>query len=179
MKNEFKIGDTVAVVDEDLSGKIVQIDLDQISFRSQDDFIFTYSKNELVLKEKLPAQILFQDENKFRADKIEIKRKTALSKKMLKKAPSLEVDLHIEKIIDHYRQLDNYQILEKQLDFAKHKIEFAQRKNIKKIVFIHGVGAGVLKYELLRVLKNYPVEINEASYAQYGEGATEIYFTND
>ena len=178
MKNEFNIGDIVSVVDGDLSGIIVQIYKDQISFCSQDDFIFTFSKNELVHKEILPDRILFQDESKFRADKIEDKRRMSLSKKMLKKAPFLEVDLHIEKITDAYRQLDNYQILEKQLDFAKHKIEFAQRKNIKKIVFIHGVGAGVLKYELLRVLKNYQVEITEASYAQYGEGATEIYFTN-
>jgi hypothetical protein len=177
MKNIFSIGDLVSVVDEDLSGKIIEIDNDQISFRSADDFVYTYSKIELVHKKNLPDRLLFQDEQKFRVEKTEMNRKSPVSKKMLKKAPSLEVDLHIEKITEKYRQLDNYQILEKQLDFAKHKIEFAQKKNIKKIVFIHGVGAGVLKYELLRILKNYPVEINEASYVQYGEGATEIYFT--
>ncbi|MFD1316059.1 Smr/MutS family protein [Namhaeicola litoreus] len=176
MKNQFNIGDLVSVVDEDLSGKIIEIKEDQISFRCTDDFVYTYSINELVQKKNLPEQLLFQEEHKFRVDKVEVKKKTPVSRKMLKKTPSLEVDLHIEKIIETYRQLDNYQILEKQLDFAKYKIEFALRKNIKRIVFIHGVGTGVLKYELLRVLKNYPVEINEASYAQYGEGATEIFF---
>ena len=48
-------------------------------------------------------------------------------------------------------------------------------KKVQKVVFIHGIGDGVLKNELHYLLKKYPVEIMEASFQKYGQGATEIY----
>lgn len=62
-----------------------------------------------------------------------------------------------------------------QLETAKRKLEFAIKKRISKIVFIHGVGEGVLKSELVRLFKNYPVKFYDASYKKYGLGATEVY----
>jgi len=66
-------------------------------------------------------------------------------------------------------------MLNLQLDTAKRKVEFAIQKRISKIVFIHGVGEGVLKSELLRLLNKYPVKYYDASYKKYGLGATEVY----
>ena len=54
-------------------------------------------------------------------------------------------------------------------------IEFAIKKRIPKIVFIHGVGEGVLKSELHFLFNNYPVKYYDASYQKYGLGATEVY----
>jgi dsDNA-specific endonuclease/ATPase MutS2 len=71
--------------------------------------------------------------------------------------------------------LDNYDMLNLQLDTAKRKIEFALNKRISKIVFIHGVGEGVLKSELQRLLNKYPVKHYDASFKKYGLGATEVY----
>ena len=73
------------------------------------------------------------------------------------------------------RNLDNYDILNLQLDTAKSKIEFAISKRILKIVFIHGVGEGILKSELQSLLNKYPVKHYDASYKKYGLGATEVY----
>ena len=66
-------------------------------------------------------------------------------------------------------------MLNLQLDTAKRKVEFAIQKRISKIVFIHGVGEGVLKSELQSLLNKYPVKHYDASFKNYGLGATEVY----
>ena len=66
-------------------------------------------------------------------------------------------------------------MLNLQLETAKRKIEFVISKRISKIVFIHGVGEGVLKSELNSLLNKYPVRYYDASYKKYGLGATEVY----
>ena len=71
--------------------------------------------------------------------------------------------------------MDNYDMLHLQLDTAKNKIEFAISKKNSKIVFIHGIGEGVLKSELHRLLKKYPIKFYDASHKKYGLGATEVY----
>ena len=76
------------------------------------------------------------------------------------------------------RGLDNFTMLNIQLDTARHKITFAISKKIQRIVFIHGVGEGVLRYELHRLLKEYEGQLKfyDADYQKYGIGATEVYF---
>jgi len=86
-----------------------------------------------------------------------------------------EVDLHINQLTKSTRGMDNYDMLSLQLDTARSKIEYAIQKRISKIVFIHGVGEGVLKSELNSLLNKYPVKYYDASYKKYGLGATEVY----
>ena len=48
-------------------------------------------------------------------------------------------------------------------------------KKIQRIVFIHGVGEGVLKLEMEYVLKRYEdLTYYDADYQKYGFGATEV-----
>ncbi len=91
------------------------------------------------------------------------------------KLPPMEVDLHIHNLTASTRGMDNYDMLTIQMEHAKHKLEFAIRNRIPKVVFIHGVGAGVLKSELDFLFNNYHVDFYEASYKKYGLGATEVY----
>jgi dsDNA-specific endonuclease/ATPase MutS2 len=63
-----------------------------------------------------------------------------------------------------------------QMETAQRQLEFALKKNIRKVVFIHGVGAGVLKEELGFLLRRYPqINYYDADYQKYGLGATEAY----
>ena len=88
----------------------------------------------------------------------------------------MEVDLHIDKLIKSYNRLSNYEMLNIQLDTAKRQLVFAVRKRIQRVVFIHGVGAGVLKSELEYLMRGYDgIKIVEADYKKYGLGAMEIY----
>jgi dsDNA-specific endonuclease/ATPase MutS2 len=64
-----------------------------------------------------------------------------------------------------------------QTETAKRHIEFAISNRIPKIVFIHGVGEGVLKSELDFLLGRYDmISFQDGNYQKYGLGATEVYF---
>jgi len=88
----------------------------------------------------------------------------------------MEVDLHIEKLVKSYRHMSNYDILTLQVDTAERQLLFAISKRIPKIVFIHGVGEGVLKDELYYLFNRYDgIKFYSADYQKYGAGATEVY----
>jgi len=85
------------------------------------------------------------------------------------------VDLHIENIVDDHSKLSNSQILEKQRRLFTQCIEGAIEEKLQKVIFIHGVGNGILKQEIHAVLKEYPnVRCFDASMQKYGCGATEV-----
>ncbi len=60
--------------------------------------------------------------------------------------------------------------------FRKNLEEAILDKNIKKVIFIHGVGNGTLKLELRRILaKEYShYDYQDASFKEYGYGATMV-----
>ena len=86
----------------------------------------------------------------------------------------VEVDLHIHQLMDDTRGLSNADMLKLQLETFRKEMENAITTGVKKIVFIHGVGDGVLKNELRRELQRkyarYPFQ--DASFREYGFGAT-------
>lgn len=87
-----------------------------------------------------------------------------------------EVDLHIEELTDSFRGMSNYDMLQLQLrTFQKH-LDEAINNRYHKIVFIHGVGNGRLKQEILNILAGYIKEVryHDAEYKRYGLGATEV-----
>lgn len=86
-----------------------------------------------------------------------------------------EVDLHIHELVDSYKHLSNAQILSIQMDHMQQKLNKAITNRVKKIIFIHGVGNGVLKSEIIKVLKTYDhIAYYDAKYNRYGFGATEV-----
>ena len=88
----------------------------------------------------------------------------------------LEVDLHIHQLTKSSKGMSNYDMLTLQTDTAKRQLEFAIRNRIPKVVFIHGVGEGVLRQELEYLFRRYDnVKYYDANYQKYGLGATEVY----
>ncbi|MBN1599785.1 MAG: DUF2027 domain-containing protein [Bacteroidales bacterium] len=88
-----------------------------------------------------------------------------------------EVDLHIEEIIDDHKEMSNGEIINIQLGRFETALETALRGKTKKIIFIHGVGNGKLKYEMRKKLdRKYPdLKYQDASFREYGYGATIVY----
>lgn len=88
----------------------------------------------------------------------------------------VEVDLHINELLDNTDGMSNGEILNYQLDKFRETIEQYKNKKGQKIVFIHGKGNGVLRKAVLDELKhkykNYPYQ--DASFREYGFGATMI-----
>ncbi len=174
---QFLLGNKVAVLDDVLKGVIISIDNQLIGIEDSDGMIYQYHQQELVLIEEDQYQLSkFSDiNNVFLNEKLEKTSPKISSFKKEKNEVILEVDLHINQLIKSTRGMDNFDMLTLQLNTAKSKIEFAISKRISKIIFIHGVGEGVLKSELHYLFGRYPVRFYDASFKKYGLGATEVY----
>ena len=178
---KFRVGDKVQVLDDDLTGVVTGTSRNMISIETEDGFILDFHEDEL-LKEPSGSKInsaIFSSTSV--ADIIkekELPKKRAILKKKPKERfqPTIEVDLHINQLVKSSRGMTNHDILTLQLDTAKRQLDFAIKKRIQKIVFIHGVGEGVLKLELEYLFGRYNnVKHYDADYKKYGLGATEVY----
>ena len=174
---QFFIGKKVAVLDDVLKGIIVSIDNQTIGVKDSDRMVYFFSQNELVLIEEDQYELSkFSDiNNSILNEKLKETKSITSNFKKEKNEVILEVDLHINQLTNSTKGMDNFDMLTLQLNTAKRKIEYAISKRISKIVFIHGVGAGVLKSELHYLFGRYPVKFYDASYKRYGLGATEVY----
>ena len=87
-----------------------------------------------------------------------------------------EIDLHIEEILENTSGLTPGEILDAQMARFTTSLEGAVKAKTKRIVFIHGVGNGKLKFEVRKTLDNkYPeLQYQDASFAEYGFGATMV-----
>lgn len=177
---DFEVNDKVEVLDDALEGKVIKIDGDKIYIETSDGFLMDFQASELVKIEGDQSRMIATDNVSFSdiiKEKHPVKRaKTEKVKSKDRSAPPMEVDLHIGKLVNSYRGMNSYDILNLQLDTAKRQIEFAVKKRIPKIVFIHGVGEGVLKAELDFLLSRYDnLKFYDANFQKYGVGATEVY----
>ncbi|WP_188362866.1 Smr/MutS family protein [Flavobacterium orientale] len=173
-------GDKVSVLDEAIEGVVVSVQNNEILIETTDGFLMTYFVNELIkynITNDLNSFISSDKLHKALHEKKEpIKRSFVKEKKSKKDEFVLEIDLHIEKLVPNKKGLSNYDILTIQMDTAKRQLEFAISKRMPKVVFIHGVGEGVLKAELDFLLGRYEnVSFHDANYQKYGLGATEVF----
>ncbi|WP_373056052.1 Smr/MutS family protein [Zunongwangia sp. H14] len=175
---EFKPGDKVELLDDNLEGIVVNVQGEMVEVETPEGFTMDFPASDLV-KIAVPIEDLQEDvdfESVLKEKKIPKKKKSARVKPKERNAPPMEVDLHIEKLTRSTRGLNNHEMLNLQLDTARRQLEFAMSKRIQKVVFIHGVGEGVLKAELDYLFGRYAnVKFYDADFQKYGLGATEVY----
>jgi hypothetical protein len=180
MIQKFEVGDKVAVLDDAISGVVTKVENNVISIKTTDDFVMTYFVIELVKinnSNDLSGFFSTQSLGSVLKDKEEPKKRSFVKEKRSRKDEFvLEVDLHIEKLVPSKRGMSNYDILTLQMDTAKRQLDFAVKNRMPKMVFIHGIGEGVLKAELDFLLGRYDsISFQDANYQKYGLGATEVY----
>ncbi|MFT3793177.1 Smr/MutS family protein [Flavobacterium sp.] len=179
MNETFKKGDKVSVLDEAIDGVVLSVQGNQVSIESNEGFMMTFFVNEII-KINDASNLEFgtgsHHLNKVKQEKeIPKPRSFVKEKKSSKEIPVPEFDLHIEKLVKNFRQMSNYDILTLQTETAKRHIDFAIKNRIPKIVFIHGVGEGILKAELDFLMGRYDnIIFRDANYQKYGLGATEV-----
>lgn len=176
----LQVGDNVEVLDEDLSGVVIFIKNGKVIIQTNDNFELEFEVSDLVKTEnsKLLSTSAFDDEifQKISQDKKPKKKKSVGVKPKERTQPAMEVDLHIHNLLPSTKGMQNHDILTYQLDAAKRQLAYAMQKKIQRIVFVHGVGEGVLKLELEYLFKQYDnLKYYEANYQKYGLGATEVY----
>ncbi|WP_339917504.1 Smr/MutS family protein [Yeosuana marina] len=178
---DFKVGDSVLVIDEDLSGVITEIKGDSITIETKDGFFLDFNSVEL-MKNKTTQNFkrelfTYSTINEVISEKEKpSRRKQPTIKAKERYQPTMEVDLHIHHLVNSTKGMTNHDMLTLQLDTARRQLDFAIKKRIQKVVFIHGVGEGVLKIELDYLFGRYNnVKFYDANYQKYGLGATEVY----
>ena len=175
----MKKGDRVSVLDDAISGVVTAVAGEKVSILTTDGFEMDFEKRELIVidgsisKREMAQMDLYG----ILSEKQEKKPgKTQRTKPKERNLPPMEVDLHINQLVPKTRGMDNYEMLTIQLETAKRQLDFAISKRIQKIVFIHGVGEGVLKTELEYLFNRYEnLKFYDADYQKYGRGATEVY----
>jgi len=173
----FNEGDRVETIDDTLSGIVIKVDEETITIATEDGFQLQYHPAELVSVSDLPhIQVSNAEAARAKTEKEQYKKKPLSVKPKERNAPKMEVDLHIHHLVSSSRNMTNHEMLNIQLETAQRQLDFAIRKRIQKVVFIHGVGEGVLKEELKYLFRRYEnIKYYDADYQKYGLGATEIY----
>lgn len=97
-------------------------------------------------------------------------------KKHLPKDGIIEVDLHIDQLVDTTRGLSNADILNLQVDEFRRVMDANLKSHGQKIVFIHGKGEGVLRQAIMKELNHRYKghQVQDASFREYGFGATQV-----
>lgn len=112
------------------------------------------------------------------ASNIVVDSKNPLQPYMIQKDVA-EVDLHVEKLLKTRLEMKNAEekdYLSRQLDVFETCLNQAIGQRLSRIIFIHGVGEGILKAEMEKKLKNYEnLHFMAASTLKYGRGAIEVF----
>lgn len=92
------------------------------------------------------------------------------------KSDIVEIDLHIEELLDDTHGMSNGEILNYQMDKFREVMEKYKGKREQKVVFIHGKGDGILRKTLINELKYKfsTCRFQDASFQEYGFGATMV-----
>lgn len=88
----------------------------------------------------------------------------------------IEVDLHINNLLDTTAGMDAAAMLKYQLSIFRKVMDTYKKCKKQRIVFIHGKGEGVLRKAVIDQLRLYypNCEYQDASFQQYGFGATMV-----
>lgn len=176
----INVGDIVETIDDAIKGSVVSIEESLITIEAEDGFLFQFEASELIVindKDSINlASLSNHDVSEIKREKETTKRQTSNPTKAKQRhRPTFVVDLHIHQLTDSTKGMTNFDRLNLQLDTARQQLEFAIKKRMPKMVFIHGVGEGVLRQELYTLLRHYNnVKFYDADYKTYGLGATEV-----
>lgn len=175
----MKIGSYVIVLDEDIKGHVVHKKGNVVTIETPDGLFMEFDERELI---KIDSEIskydmVRMDVNKVITDKGDAKKQVQkIETKTKKQLPVMEVDLHIGQLVKHTKYMESHDMLNIQLDTAERQLEYAIAKRIQRVVFIHGVGEGVLRASLEALFRRYDnITYYDADYQKYGRGATEVY----
>jgi hypothetical protein len=170
---------------EQKSPASVEIRLDTVKFYKLNTFVSNPYFDEDALIYSIVKRDIAQQATRIAHTKIEKAMQEKICVDVIPVRPAkplsirngvIEIDLHIDSLIDSTAGMDNCHILDYQMDVFRKTLADYRNKKGTRIVFIHGKGDGVLRKAILdemkRVYKSYGVQ--DASFREYGYGATMV-----
>ena len=183
------VGDEVSFLDEVGGGVILRMVMgDRVVVRTGDGFELEYPV-KMVVKRVRSASYAVSDHhaklvaaNDRMAERIEKDKGKGASTSNGGRAPAkvedpstMEIDLHLEKLVENQEKLTDGEKLSFQLDYFERMLNTAIRLRKRRLVVIHGVGEGVLREEVRKALQYYEgCRFDDADPRRYGYGATTI-----
>ena len=110
-------------------------------------------------------------------EEFELKYANARSTNQKNRGEYMEVDLHFHELVEDMCDLKDRTKLDIQLNHFERMMKIATEQRIRRVVFIHGVGQGVLRHQIRsRLDMYYPnCTVRDANPRKYGYGATEVF----
>ena len=164
---KFKVGDIIVFKHEKQCGTILKIVNGKLLVKNSDGFEEIVSSNDIILYDENTDKVTAYGIDFDIKDNQIKKRKTKKNQRFSK---VLKIDLHIELIIDYYKELENHEIVKIQLKKCENEIRKAMNTRIEKIIIVHGIGVGTLKKEVHQLLDQY----NFRYYTSQDGGSTEV-----
>lgn len=168
----FKTGNYkyVKPVVKDMAIQLPQLQLTQPGLNGRNAF----ARFQLLYKDEEEIIDVEQLKNAF-INKSKPSADFTLNSDLFSYSSTIEVDLHIESLTTDYSKLSNAEILELQVNTFRTTLNNAIVKKLKSVIFIHGIGDGILKKAIQTELKDYKgLRHKQASMGKYGLGAMEV-----
>ena len=190
----FQTGQRVKFLNDVGSATVVRVEGLTVVVEDEDGFERSVSAAELMAApdpevearqygDTIPdvAQLLAQEVGEKRMRELqkdfEVRYQHAQATNMARRDAHMEVDLHIHELVDDQRGLPDRAKLAIQMDHFDRMMDIAKREKLRRIVFIHGVGQGVLRHQIRTTLDQHHPDCSyrEGDPRKYGSGATEVW----
>ena len=191
--NALQVGSKVRFLDEVGNGVVTKIiSAAEVMVEDERGFEYPYDAGRLLVikdakEEKMAYERVVPSVIEIVQQDVSPERNSRLEKDFITKykeanaraneRSDMEVDLHMHAIVDSQAGLDPTTMLDLQLAHFERMLQIVIRQRMKKLVFIHGIGQGVLRHQIWsRVDQYYPdCTCRSADPREYGSGATEVW----
>tara|TARA_Y100001954_G_C15721935_1_gene558702 strand:+ start:321 stop:917 length:597 start_codon:yes stop_codon:yes gene_type:complete len=193
---QIKVGNRVKFLNEVGKGVVTELKGSVVVVEDENGFDNEYQASELLVVggkaeeaemygNKLPelSEILSKEVSQERQEEIQtafdVKYANARATNQKRRGEFMEVDLHFHELVDDNSGLKDRTKIDIQLNHFERMMKIASEQKIRKIIFIHGVGQGVLRHQIRsRLDLYYPnCSVRDANPREYGAGATEVYLS--
>ncbi len=180
----FRVGDTVQLLDEEGEGVILELLTNNRVIVEVHDFPFEYSITQII-KVALDNTVIHSTEiNDFdhllgheslkRNKEVQLHIPIKVFDKVSKMGFP-EIDLHIYELVDKPQHLTRSDMIQIQTFRLEQYIQNCMDSRVNEFVVIHGVGEGVLRLEVRKVLESHGnMKYEDADFREYGAGATHV-----
>ena len=171
MSGKFRIGDKV-ILKKDRTKATVLLEIGDRKVKIEDEYGFEYVINNsdiLPLNQSTDTMISYGKTFEVKDEDIrKEKKKTSFNK--TDSRGRVKIDLHIEQITSYYDHMKNSEIVQVQMEYCKKELDQAMLKHKESIEIVHGIGEGVLKSEVHKLLDLYNLTFFESNNG----GSTEV-----
>ena len=171
----IKVGTSIAIV-EDESGFDHEYDLAELlPVGGEVEEEERYGNNLPDMSEVLARDISEEKQKKLQ-EAFDIKYANERATNQKRRGEFMEVDLHFHELVEDMSGLKDRTKLDIQLNHFERMMRIAAEQRIRQVIFIHGVGQGVLRHQIRSRLEMYYPEcsVRDANPREYGSGATEV-----